>query len=105
MAPGPCASYITAARRSLPVKQSHKTLLLWVLLILMFVAIYNLVAEGEPPRTVVFSDFISDVRAGKVDKVEIRPHDNSAEITFVVQQGDNSAREKKITIGITPKAT
>jgi len=82
------------------VKQSHKTLLLWVLLILMFVAIYNLVAEGEPPRTVVFSDFISDVRAGKVDKVEIRPHDNSAEITFVVQQGDNSAREKKITIGV-----
>jgi cell division protease FtsH len=82
------------------VKQSHKTLLLWVLLILMFVAIYNLVAEGEPPRTVVFSDFISDVRAGKVDKVEIRPHDNSAEITFVVQQGDNSARERKVTIGV-----
>jgi cell division protease FtsH len=66
----------------------------------MFVAIYNLVAEGEPPRTVVFSDFISDVRAGKVDKVEIRPHDNSAEITFVVQQGDHAAREKKITIGV-----
>ncbi|RLB47176.1 MAG: cell division protein FtsH [Deltaproteobacteria bacterium] len=82
------------------MKQSHKTLLLWVLLILMFVAIYNLVAEGEPPRSVAFSDFITDVRAGHVDKVEIRPHDNSAEITFTVQQGDNSAREKKVTIGV-----
>src|SRR4051794_9808417 len=27
------------------VKQSHKTLVLWVMLILMFVAIYNLVTE------------------------------------------------------------
>jgi len=83
------------------VKQSHKTLLLWVLLILMFVAIYNLVAEGEQPRSVAFSDFITDVQNDRVDKVEIRPHDNSAEITFwVQQQGDSGPREKKVTIGV-----
>jgi cell division protease FtsH len=83
------------------VKQSHKTLLLWVLLILMFVAIYNLVAEGEQPRSVAFSDFYSDVQAGRVDKVEIRPHDNSAEITFwVKREGEGGGREKKVTVGV-----
>ena len=83
------------------MKQSHKTLLLWVLLILMFVAIYNLVAEGEQPRSVAFSDFITDVQASRVDKVEIRPHDNSAEITFWVQpQNESGPREKKVTIGV-----
>jgi cell division protease FtsH len=83
------------------VKQSHKTLLLWVLLILMFVAIYNLVAEGEQPRSVAFSDFITDVQGSRVDKVEIRPHDNSAEITFWVQpQNESGPREKKVTIGV-----
>ncbi|MEM9190639.1 MAG: ATP-dependent zinc metalloprotease FtsH [Myxococcota bacterium] len=82
------------------MKQSHKTLLLWVLLILMFVAIYNLVAEGEQPKTVAFSDFTADVQNGRVDKVEIRPHNNSAEITFWVRpQADSGPREKKITTG------
>ena len=43
------------------MKQSHKTLLLWVLLILMFVAIYQLVAAPEAPRSVAFSEFTTDV--------------------------------------------
>jgi len=83
------------------VKQSHKTLLLWVLLILMFVAIYNLVADGDQPRAVAFSDFIADVNNNRVDKVQIRPHDNSAEITFWVQQpAAGGPREKRVTVGV-----
>jgi cell division protease FtsH len=81
------------------VKQSHKTLLLWVLLILMFVAIYNLVAQDDQPRSVPFSEFVMDVRGGKVDRVDVRPLDNSAEYTYWVK-GANDARQKKISIGI-----
>ena len=51
------------------MKQSHKTLLLWVLLILMFVAIYNLVSDPDQPQSVAFSDFMTDVRNGKVETV------------------------------------
>ena len=87
------------------MKQSHKTLILWVALIVMFVAIYNMVAEGEQPRTVAFSDFIGEVREGHVDKVEIRPHDNSAEYTFwVKQEAEGGSREKKVTVGIFGEA-
>jgi len=80
------------------VKQSHKTLLLWILLILMFVAIYNLVAEGDPPQSVAFSDFISDVRNGRVQQVVIRPRENSAEYKYTAVSDE--ARKKKVSIGI-----
>ncbi len=80
------------------MKQSHKTLLLWVLLILMFVAIYNLVAEGDPPQSVAFSDFITDVRNGRVQQVTIRPRENSAEYKYVAVSDE--ARKKKVSIGI-----
>ncbi|MFW6051573.1 MAG: ATP-dependent zinc metalloprotease FtsH [Myxococcota bacterium] len=83
------------------MKQSHKTLLLWVLLILMFVAIYNLVAQDDQPRSVPFSEFVTDVRDGKVDRVDVRPLEHSGEYTYWIK-GTNSqdARHKKISIGI-----
>jgi cell division protease FtsH len=86
------------------VKQSHKTLLLWVLLILMFVAIYNLVADGDSPRSVPYSDFTTAVSDGRVDKVDIRPHDNTAEIKFWVRQQGENPREEKVTIGIVSES-
>jgi cell division protease FtsH len=66
------------------VKQSHKTLLLWVLLILMFVAIYQLVSDPDQTQSVAFSDFLNDVRNGRVERVTIRPRENSAEYKYVV---------------------
>jgi cell division protease FtsH len=67
----------------------------------MIVAIYNLVAEEDPPRSVAFSDFITAVSDGQVDRVEIRPQDNSAEFTFWSrQQAENGPREKKVTVGV-----
>ncbi|MGD8858960.1 MAG: ATP-dependent zinc metalloprotease FtsH [Myxococcales bacterium] len=82
------------------MKQSHKTLVLWVMLILMFVAIYNLVQEGEQPRTVDFSEFLTDVRAGQVERVEIKSRENTAEYRYM-HKGAKGQREWKIAIGIT----
>jgi len=82
------------------VKQSHKTLVLWVMLILMFVAIYNLVSEGEQPRTADFSEFLQDVRAGQVERVEIKARENTAEYRYM-HKGAKGAREWKIAIGVT----
>jgi cell division protease FtsH len=82
------------------VRQSHKTLVLWVMLILMFVAIYQLVAEGEQPRTVDFSEFLADVRAGRVEQVEIKARERTAEYRYL-HKGDKGARERKISVGIT----
>ena len=78
------------------MKQSHKTLVLWVMLILMFVAIYNLVSEGEPPRTVDFSEFIADVRANQVEQVTIKARERTAEYGYI-HKGEKSAREKKVS--------
>ena len=81
------------------MKQSHKTLVLWVMLILMFVAIYSLVAEGEQPRAVDFSEFMNDVRAGRVEQVEIKAREHTAEYRYV-QKGDQGKRDRKTTVGI-----
>ena len=46
------------------VKQSHKTLLLWVLLIMMFLAIWQFLQPDEPQAApVAFSDFMAQVHA------------------------------------------
>ena len=82
------------------MKQSHKTLVLWVMLILMFVAIYNLVAEGEQPRPVDFSEFLSDVRSGRVEGVEIKTREHTAEYRYMYK-GEKGNRERKLSIGVT----
>jgi hypothetical protein len=48
------------------MKQSQKTLLFWVLVILMCIVIFNFVAREEQPRSVPFSEFVTDVADGKV---------------------------------------
>ena len=75
------------------MKQSHKTLLLWVLLILMFVAIYNLVSDPDQPQSVAFSDFMTDVRNGKVEQVTIRPRENSAEYRYIAVTDEGPQEE------------
>ena len=79
------------------MKQSHKTLLLWVLLILMFVAIWNLVAKDDAPRTVAFTVFEQDVVANRVESVRIQPQDEIGQFTYVVKvEGDRT--ERKVTM-------
>jgi cell division protease FtsH len=55
------------------LKQSHKTILLWVVLILMFVSIYQLFNTPSKDRTKInFSEFIQRVEQGKVERVKIK---------------------------------
>jgi cell division protease FtsH len=78
------------------VKQSHKTLLLWVLLILMFVAIYQLVTNEGGPREVALSDFITDVNAGHVERATLEARDGATEINFTRVPSEGH-REDRIT--------
>ena len=75
------------------MKQSQKTLLFWVLVILMCIVIFNFVAREEQPRSVPFSEFVTDVADGKVQKVKIRPQDNSGEYTYWLKSVDESAQQ------------
>jgi cell division protease FtsH len=79
------------------VKQSHKTLVLWVMLILMFVTIYNLVTAAEGPRNVPFSEFMTDVRSGQVERVVIKTREHTAEYRYVHAKGP---REERVSVGI-----
>ena len=83
------------------MKQSHKTLLLWVLLIMMFLAIWNFLSpERSVTAQVPFSEFMAQVHADK-DK---EPHVEQAqikdrEITFWVKDPKSQTKTKKVTIG------
>jgi cell division protease FtsH len=59
------------------VKQSHKTLLLWVLLIVMFLAIWQVLQPGERKQTVSFSEFVSWVHQGQVPDVHVKDREFS----------------------------
>jgi cell division protease FtsH len=72
------------------VKQSHKTLLLWVLLIVMFLAIWQVLQPGERKQQVSFSQFTALVHSGQVTEVHIKDH----EYGFTqVQDGKNTQKE------------
>ena len=72
------------------MKQSHKTLLLWVLLIVMFLAIWQVLQPGERKQQVSFSEFVTGVHAGQVPDVRIK--DREYQFTHVVD-GKNSSVE------------
>jgi cell division protease FtsH len=76
------------------VKQSHKTLLLWVLLILMFVAIWTMVSShSEPPRAVAFTEFVTDIQEGKVTEVVVRTQDATGHYRYRVRGADGERPE------------
>ncbi|MDH3200166.1 MAG: ATP-dependent zinc metalloprotease FtsH [Myxococcales bacterium] len=95
------------------MKQSQKTLLFWVLVILMCIVIFNFVAREEQPRSVPFNEFISQVTDGNVKKVKIRPQDKLGEYTYWLKTDDESApasgnraaRSEKVTVGIMGEET
>jgi cell division protease FtsH len=83
------------------VKQPHKTLLIWVVLIVAFLAIWQfLVPAGQPKKQRPFSDFIELVKAPKdkphVESVDIRDR----EYSFLIKRpGAQGAPERGVTIG------
>ncbi|MBL8718302.1 MAG: ATP-dependent zinc metalloprotease FtsH [Myxococcales bacterium] len=90
------------------MKQSHKALLMWVLLILMFVAIWSFFGASERSRVVPFSEFIGDVRDNKVHSVKIKDReykytlkgDPATGTAPSAAPGGAARPEEKVTIGI-----
>jgi cell division protease FtsH len=85
------------------VKQSHKTLLLWVLLIMMFLAIWQFLNPTQTQATqVAFSDFMALVDAepkdAHVDRATLKDH---GEIAFSVVDPSKPQQPaaKKVTVG------
>ncbi len=72
------------------MKQSHKTLLLWVLLIVMFLAIWQVLQPGERKQQVSFSQFVGLVHSGQVTDVHVKDR----EYTFMqIQDGKTQQKE------------
>jgi cell division protease FtsH len=68
------------------VKQSHKTLLLWVLLIVMFLAIWQFLSPADHKQPVAFSEFVTEVQLGHVKDIHIKDR----EYTFTVHNADGA---------------
>ncbi len=83
------------------MKQSHKTLLLWILIATMFFAIWHILEPSTKPATeVAFSEFMTLVEAPKeqphVEQVAMK----GREYTFtVVDPTKNNAKEQRVTVG------
>ncbi len=78
------------------MKQSHKTLLLWVLLIVMFLAIWHFLSPSDRKQPVAFSEFLDEVHAGRVEEISIKER----EYAFRVHAGEgNKATVQKETVG------
>jgi cell division protease FtsH len=83
------------------VKQSHKTLLLWVLLIMMFLAIWQFLSPAPSVATQVpFSVFLTQVHADReketyVESVSIK----DKEYTYWVKDPKSQTKEKHVTLG------
>ena len=69
------------------MKQSHKTLLLWVVLIVMFLTIWQFLTPADKKVPVAFSDFVTEVKQGKVDEIKIKDH----EYSYRVRGGDQNS--------------
>ncbi len=83
------------------MKQSHKTLLLWVLLIMIFLGIWTLLSPDRPPAAKAnYTDFLALVEADRtkdphVEKVTIKDGD----YIFVVKNPAKNNTEKKLAEG------
>jgi len=85
------------------VKQSHKTLLLWILLILMFLAIWQFVSPDTPRAAQVpFSEFVALVKAAPEDTHVESVTIKDREYTFTVYDPASKQRSKKVTLGPAP---
>jgi cell division protease FtsH len=79
------------------VKQSHKTLLVWIVLILMFLVIWQ-VLSPDRKTTVPFSEFLSQVQDGQVAEINIKDR----EYQWKLKGADPQKALVKETIGPDP---
>ncbi|MEZ4287799.1 MAG: ATP-dependent zinc metalloprotease FtsH [Polyangiales bacterium] len=92
------------------MKQTHRNLFVWAMVILMGVATYNLFARPAHPKSVPFSEFISELNEGRVEKVKIRPLENSGEYTYWLKgdaddESPAGLRKAKLAVGILGEQT
>jgi cell division protease FtsH len=81
------------------VKQSHKTLLLWVVLIVMFLAIWQFLSPQQPRTPVAFSEFLNEVHAGHVDTIKIKDRDYTYTVKATGPDGVKGSTPQRETIG------
>ena len=82
------------------MKQSHKTLLLWVLLITMFLAIWQFLSPDRPPAAQVpYSEYVALVKAKETDPHVERVSIKDREYTFVVKDPKSNTTSKRVTLG------
>ena len=84
------------------MKQSHKTLLLWVLLIMIFLGIWTLLSpDRQPASKVTYTDFLTLVEADRdkgeayVEKVTVK----DGEYIFSVKNPQKGTTERKVAEG------
>ena len=83
------------------VRQSHKTFLLWIMLILLFLVVWQFLSkQGEQDRHLLFSTFVSDVeqhpeKFKASSAIQIRKNQDSAEL-----KGQYATGETFVTTGI-----
>jgi len=64
------------------VRSTYKTIGLWVILIVLFVAFYNFFSQGgEPVQEPTFTEFLAKVQDNKVEAVSIKGHTYSGTFT------------------------
>jgi len=80
------------------VKQSHKTFLLWVLLIGMVLVIWNSFMDSPRAHEVPFTEFVADVRADRVREVVAKGDDTIADYEYT-RVDPTGRREKRVTTG------
>jgi cell division protease FtsH len=78
------------------VKQSHKTVLIWIVLAVSFLIIYTLLNNSSSKSTMAFSDFVNEVKAGHVDEIVI--HDR--EYQFRLKSAENAGNAKGGSAGV-----
>jgi len=76
------------------MKQSHKTILVWVLILIGGFIVYNLYLESTSKKVVDFPVFkLTDLPSGKVRQVTINLKNNKYEYTIVNEKGTEEKRE------------
>ena len=89
------------------MKQSHKTILLWVLLIGVFFLLYNLFAGGGDSKEVPFFQVISDIEQKRVsadDDIVIDLKNNRYDYSVVEMRDGKAVKVRQHALGLVDPA-
>ncbi|MBN1774722.1 MAG: ATP-dependent zinc metalloprotease FtsH [Deltaproteobacteria bacterium] len=89
------------------MKQSTKTILLWVLLIGVFFLIYNLFSQGSDSREVTYFQLIADIEQKRVapdEDITIDLKDNRYEYVVLEQRGEKTVKVRQHALGLVDPA-